>query len=85
MIKSLTKKQIALIPAYRDKWLKIGLSCDPFSHEEAKELIDPLYKEILQKPAPKAIIIMDNPITAWMAAPYLWLLSMTRIRKRQEK
>ena len=31
MIRKLTKEQEALIPVFRDKWVKIGLSTIPFT------------------------------------------------------
>ncbi len=43
MIEKLTKEQKDLMAVYRDKWVKIGLSTDRFTKEEAQECSDYLY------------------------------------------
>ena len=45
MIKKLTKKQEAQLSVYRDKWLKIGLSCEPADHAKAEDAAARAYKQ----------------------------------------
>lgn len=49
MITELTKEQEEQLAVYKDKWLKIGLSTEPFTFDEAKELVDFYYKNIAKK------------------------------------
>jgi len=37
MIDKLTDEQKALLPVWRDKWIAIGLSCEPLDLPNAKE------------------------------------------------
>ena len=46
MITQLTPEQQALIPVYRDKWLKIALSTERVNEEKATEAIKAGYKLI---------------------------------------
>ena len=45
MIESLTKEQEERLPEFRDKWLKIGLSCEPLDFEKAKNAAIRAYRE----------------------------------------
>ena len=65
-INSLNEEQIKILDIYRDKWLKIGLNTDRFDLKEAKPIIDNIYIHILKK-KPVPIIIMDSPLSAWLA------------------
>ena len=44
MIEQLTAEQEAMLPVYRDKWLKIGLSCEPLDFEAAKKAASKAYE-----------------------------------------
>lgn len=62
-IKKLTETQEKKIPQYLDKWLKIGLRTESMGRNKASESINWIYKNILDKPAPK-IIFADSPVQA---------------------
>lgn len=63
MITSLTPEQEALLPAYRDKWLKIGLDTSPINHSAAISAVHLLYS-CGGQPAPKEILFAEGPIRA---------------------
>ena len=67
MIDKLTKEQEEQFEVYVDKWLKIGLCTDKFTREEAEPIVNDLYKHILKKDK-VPLIIMDSPLSAWLAA-----------------
>lgn len=46
MITELTPEQKALIPVYRDKWLKIPLSTERINREKATEAVELVYAAI---------------------------------------
>jgi uncharacterized protein DUF6745 len=60
-IESLTAKQTASMPAFRDKWIKIGLNNTPINHAEAKKAINAAYKAGGLKP-PKSIQFVSSPM-----------------------
>ena len=63
MIEKLTEKQISIFPFYVDKWIKIGLSCDPIDFEKTKHAVNLVYENgKLEKP--KFIIKADSPLSA---------------------
>ena len=63
---TLTPEQKALLPAYRKKWLDIGLSTDRFTQEQAETIIHRYQREILgRKETP--VEVYDDPIAAWKA------------------
>jgi hypothetical protein len=64
-IEKLTEEQEALIPKYREKWLKIGLSTDRIDRERAKGIIDRFYTEIIKTNSPQRIEFTDSPISGW--------------------
>ena len=70
MLTKLTKKQEAMIPEYRDKWLKIGLSTEPLDFERAKSAATKCYQIAGLEP-PKLWIRMRSPIEAAVAATIL--------------
>jgi len=65
MIEKLTKKQEELLGAYREKWIKIGLSTKQVGVVETKKIINDLYSTILIQPLPKKIYIAKGPLHAW--------------------
>lgn len=49
LIEKLTPEQEALIPVYREKWRKIGLSTEPIDREKATEAVKNIYKWLGEK------------------------------------
>ena len=43
MIEKLTAEQTAQIAIYRDKWIDVGLSCEPMNFEAAKSAMIKAY------------------------------------------
>ena len=70
MIEKLTRDQEALLPVYRDRWLEIGLSCEPLDLEKAKEAVKKIYAAANLK-APKQFYVFDSPMSAAMGAAVL--------------
>lgn len=68
---SLTPEQQSKIPAFRQEWLDIGLSCEPANREAAVEAVNDAYRQAGLEP-PKVVIWMDSPfagaVAAWMAS-----------------
>jgi len=64
-IEKLTPEQEAKIPEYLNRYVKIGLSCEPADGEKAKEWIPELYEKILERTKPKDILIAPSPKAAW--------------------
>ena len=62
MINELTPEQEKLLETYRDKWLQIGLSCEPADRDTAERVIKKIYA-YLEKKEPK-IIWCDSPLSA---------------------
>lgn len=62
-IDKLTPDQEAKIPAYRDKWTKIGTSCEPCNFEKSKEFAILTYQQSEIEP-PKHFHLCDSPIHA---------------------
>jgi len=71
IIKTLTKRQENKLAWYRNKWLKIGLSTETFTLNQARPIIDDFYTYILKKDKPELIIILDSPLSTWIAVQ-LW-------------
>ena len=67
-IDRLTPDQVAQLPAYRDKWLHIGLSTEPASHAAAEQAIAAAYK-VVGLAAPSMILWLSSPLHgAWLSA-----------------
>ena len=64
-IEKITQEQIKLLEVYRDKWIKIGLSTDRFTKEDAQKYSDYLYEKILKKKK-VPVIIAESPLSAWI-------------------
>jgi len=62
-IKSLTPEQEATFPFYVDKWLKIGLSCEPCNFEASKDAAIRAYK-VAGLPPPTQFFHATGPINA---------------------
>ena len=63
MIESLTPEQEALLPVYRDKWIKIGLSTKPAVRDDAEKYLNEMYK-VANLPEPKEIKWAKSPLEA---------------------
>lgn len=61
-IESLTEHQKSLLTEYRDKWMEIGLSCEPANRELAEKWCREAYI-IGGKEPPKQIIWADSPLS----------------------
>ena len=70
-IEKLTKEQEKKLIEYRDEGLRVGLSTETFTHGFAKPRIDSFYEIALKREKPKHLIIMDSPISAWLATCFL--------------
>jgi hypothetical protein len=66
-IESLTPEQEELLPVYRDKWIKIGLNCDPIDRVKAEEEAKKAYAEVDLVP-PEKFIVANGPLSANVAA-----------------
>ncbi len=62
MIEKLTAEQEALIPVYREKWRKIGLSTEAINRQKAEESVKALYANFTNK-EPK-LLFFDSPYAA---------------------
>lgn len=62
-IESLTPEQEALLPIYRDKWLAIGLSCEPADREAIPGIIARVYQAAGLAP-PEKIEFARSPLEA---------------------
>lgn len=60
-IESLTSKQTAMLPAFRDKWIKKGLDNTPIEHDAAKKVITAAYKAGGLVP-PKSFEFLASPL-----------------------
>ena len=80
MITKLTQAQRAIIPEYREMWLKKALRTAPLERDEVHRIITGLYEKILKKPTPP-IIIMSSPLGAWIATTFLY----SKFRKNKIK
>ncbi|MHC4977036.1 MAG: DUF6745 domain-containing protein [Planctomycetota bacterium] len=69
-IEKLTPEQEKLLPVYRDKWIEIGLSCEPLMVAEAKIAAAQAYKAA-NLPVPDVWHICDSPQHAARVAAVL--------------
>ena len=65
MITELTEKQKQQMAIYRDKWIKLGLSTERFTKEDAQQWSDYFYENIRKKPK-VPVIIAESPLSAWI-------------------
>ena len=61
MIAKVTKQQEKLLSVYQNKWLQIGLSCEPLDFNEAKKHVITVYKAAKLKP-PTTFLVADSPL-----------------------
>jgi hypothetical protein len=64
-IEELTEEQKAQMPAYVEKWIKIGTNTDRLDFDTTQKTVDGFREIINMAPAP--LMIVDNPIEAWVA------------------
>ena len=84
MIEKLTPEQESRIPEFRDKWLKIGLSTQQIDFKKALEIKNIVYRKLLNK-KDVPVILMDSPLTAWLATRYLgYLFYENQVRNQVE-
>jgi len=62
-IEQLTPEQEALIPVYREKWLKIATSTEPLDYRKARKALKATYKIIGRKEP--TIIFVKSPASIW--------------------
>jgi len=65
MITELTQAQKDKFPHYVDKWIKIGTDTSRLDYDTTVEIIQDFQTEILQTEK-KPVILVDNPIEAWV-------------------
>jgi len=70
LIENLTPEQEALLPVYRDKWLKIGLSTEPLDFEKAKKAAVVAYKKAGLSP-PGRFAHCQSPLSGAIMAAIL--------------
>lgn len=66
MITELTAMQKARFPHYVDKWIKIGTDTSNPSYDETLEIVND-FREIIELEKTNNLIIVENPIEAWVA------------------
>jgi hypothetical protein len=69
MIEKLTPENEAAIPAYVEKWLKIGTNTDRLDYEKTVAIINPFLTEILEREV-VPVVIFPNPLEAWVACHF---------------
>lgn len=70
MIEQLTPEQEALLPAWRDKWTAIGLSCEPLNYEAAVDAATRAYRVAGLEP-PQQFVACDSPLSGVITAAIL--------------
>lgn len=68
-ISELTPEQKAKMPAYVDKWIKIGTDTTRLNYDRTLDIVNNVQKHIL-KEEPTPVVIFNNPIEAWVACNY---------------
>ncbi len=64
-IESLTEEQKAMLPVYRDRWLKIGLATGKADRPKAEAALNRAYQVAGLEP-PKQIIWAQSPLSGWL-------------------
>ena len=67
MIEKLTSTQERKLAEYREKWVKIGLSCEPLDFEKAKDAATRAYRVAGLNP-PNLFLHFGSPVSAAIAA-----------------
>lgn len=80
-VDKLTPEQEAMMPIWRDKWTKIGLSTEKADRPKFEKAVRECYK-LAGLPEPKVVVWVSSPIVGAFAAPYAqWLLN-ERLKKK---
>ena len=69
-LENLTPEQQAQLPIWRDKWIAIGLSCDPCDLAKSIPAVNEAYKAANLEP-PKHILLCDSPMSGAITAALL--------------
>src|SRR3989304_6447254 len=67
-IDKLTPEQEARLGEWRDKWIKIGLCCEPADRKLAEAALAACYRHTKLEP-PKAYVWVQSPLTLAYAGP----------------
>lgn len=70
VIEKLTPAQEALLPVYRDKWIKIGLDTTPCDRPACEAAVKLAYEKADQKP-PSRVVWLRSPLAGAIAADML--------------
>ena len=70
MLEQMTPEQEALYPQYREKWKKIGTSCEPLDFEVSKEAVCDMYRLVGLQP-PETFLRARSPVEAARMAAQL--------------
>lgn len=68
-VRELTDEDKAAMPRYTEKWIKIGFNTDRLDPKRTEEIIHAYQREILER-AETPVVIMPNPLEAWVACNY---------------
>ena len=77
LIQKLTPEQEAGLPEWRDKWLKIGLSCEPCDLPRARVALAKVYGAA-KLPPPKWVLVADSPLGGAIMAVLVQNLAQVR-------
>lgn len=69
MITELTQEQKDQCPIYAQKWIDIGISTNRIEYSRALDIVNDVQEHLLQK-ARTPIILVDDPIEAWIACHF---------------
>lgn len=69
MITELTQEQKDQCPIYAQKWIDIGISTNRIEYDRALDIVNDVQEHLLQKPR-TPIILVDDPIEAWIACHF---------------
>lgn len=78
-ITQLTEEQKARMPEWVQKWIKIGLCCDPSDRKETEDAIRECYKLSSLKP-PSTFTWVESPIVLSLAAPIAAVITEKKAR-----
>ncbi len=65
MIDSLNEEQVKMMDVYCKKFIDIGYSTDPFTLEEATNIMNPFYETILKQAKPEQVLVFPSPLAVW--------------------
>lgn len=69
MITELTQEQKDQCPIYAQKWIDIGISTNRIEYSRALDIVNDVQEHLLQKTR-TPIILVDDPIEAWIACHF---------------